>query len=215
MVTSGIKNPGVNHPYGITFDSKKNIYVSFQHTNTVLRFHHDSFEPLPFSDHIQQLYSTNMITEPYPGTFYQYPSNLQGIRDITFVNGNLWIANEDIKSISIIDSTGYEIHRIKMRDHAKPIGMYYDPQYNLVFVSTRSSYGAVYGINPLTRDVEKIYYQEGMTHSTGVVSYDGILYVGMQTLGKVGTFDIETTEFLEVIIEHFPDSIEKLTLSNC
>lgn len=56
---------------------------------------------------------------------------------------------------------------------------------------------------------------KGMKHSTGVVSYDGILYVALQTLGKVAAFDIETTDFIEIIIEHFPDTVEKLALTNC
>jgi DNA-binding beta-propeller fold protein YncE len=153
-VTTGTKNPGVNHPYGITFDKVGNIYVSFQHTNTVLRFKKDSFEPLPYPDHFKTLVSKKSYTDtPYPGTFYQYPSGFEGIRDIVFVEGHLWIANEDLKGISIVDSTGTEIHRIHMRDHAKPIGFHYDEEVGLVFVSSRSSYGAVYGINPITREV--------------------------------------------------------------
>jgi hypothetical protein len=56
---------------------------------------------------------------------------------------------------------------------------------------------------------------KGMKHSTGVVSYDGILYVALQTLGKVAAFDIETTDFIEIVIEHFPDTVEKLALTNC
>lgn len=158
-VTSGAKNPGVNHPYGITFDRFGNIYVSFQHTNSVLRFHKDTFEPMPFPEYMWKVlnHSKTDIT-PYPGTFFEYiyPPNTnktEGIRDITFIQENLWIANEDLKGISIVNPNGQEIHRIYMRDHAKPIGLYYDPTVNLVFVSTRSSYGAVYGINPNTREV--------------------------------------------------------------
>jgi hypothetical protein len=149
-VTSGTKNPGVNHPYGITFDHHGNIYVSFQHTNTVLRFKKDTFEPFPSPPYLP---SSSSPDEPYPGTFYQYPSQLEGIRDVVFVNKYLWIANEDQKGISIVNLDGEEVHRIHMRDHAKPIGFHYDENVGLVFVSSRSSYGAVYGINPISREV--------------------------------------------------------------
>jgi hypothetical protein len=56
---------------------------------------------------------------------------------------------------------------------------------------------------------------DGMKHSTGVVSYEGVLYVALQSLGKVVSFDIETTNFIGVVIDHFPDTVEKLALSNC
>jgi DNA-binding beta-propeller fold protein YncE len=153
-VTSETKNPGVNHPYGITFDYHGNIYVSFQHTNTVLRFKKDTFEPFPAPAYLPSSTSSSSSSDdPYPGTFYQYPSHLEGIRDVVFVDKHLWIANEDQKGISIVDLDGKEVHRIHMRDHAKPIGFHYDDNAGLVFVSSRSSYGAVYGINPISREV--------------------------------------------------------------
>lgn len=54
-----------------------------------------------------------------------------------------------------------------------------------------------------------------MSHSTGVVSYEGILFVALQGIGKVVAFDVETTDFIEVVIDHFPDTVEKLALSPC
>jgi DNA-binding beta-propeller fold protein YncE len=166
-VTTGTKNPGVNHPYGITFDQMGNIYVSFQHTNTVLRFKKDTFEPMSYLDHFMKYLSKKSHEDmtPYPGTFYQYPLGMEGIRDIAFVEGYLWIANEDLKGISVVDSTGTEIHRIHMRDHAKPIGLYYDEEVGLVFVTSRSSYGAVYGINPISREVRTISFSVSLSVS--------------------------------------------------
>ena len=34
------------HPYGITFDDENNVYASFQHSDAVLRFEHDTFKPM-------------------------------------------------------------------------------------------------------------------------------------------------------------------------
>jgi hypothetical protein len=54
-----------------------------------------------------------------------------------------------------------------------------------------------------------------MTHSTGLISYGNILYVACQAMGKVLSFNIDTGNFLSVVIPHFPDSVEQIALSWC
>jgi hypothetical protein len=66
-----------------------------------------------------------------------------------------------------------------------------------------------------TAQVEKIFYAKGMTHSTGLISYGNILYVACQAMGKVLSFNIDTGNFLSVVIPHFPDSVEQIALSWC
>jgi nitrogen fixation protein len=159
VVASESTNAGVNHPYGLTIDDVGNLYASFQHTDVVLRFKSDSFHPLALPEAIASRIQNGKLTEEevYPGTFFAYSfstySKKQGIRDIEWVQGYLWVANEDIKGVSIVDSNGYEVEVLQMPNKAKPIGVHYNKDYNLVFISTKAEYGAVYALHPITRKV--------------------------------------------------------------
>ena len=158
-VASESSNAGVNHPYGLTFDPHGNIYASFQHTDIVLRFTKDTFKPMPYPVALQKLVNESRIgpMRLYPGAFFGYHykgSRIKtGIRDIEWVHNTLWVANEDISAVSVVDSDGYEIEQLAMPNQAKPIGIHYNKDYNLVFISTKAPTGAVYGVNPLTKKV--------------------------------------------------------------
>lgn len=159
VVASESTNAGVNHPYGLTRDDIGNIYASFQHTDVVLRFQKDSFHPMSLPDAIAREIEKGILTpqEVFPGTFFAYSFSIynkkQGIRDIEWVQNYLWVANEDTKGVSIVDSDGFEVDVLRMPDKAKPIGIHYNKDYNLVFISTKAAYGAVYALHPITRKV--------------------------------------------------------------
>lgn len=55
---------GADHTYGVTFDDDGNLYVSFQHTNSVLRYEHDSFRPMEIN---RELESNRNFDEYFPG----------------------------------------------------------------------------------------------------------------------------------------------------
>jgi hypothetical protein len=40
-------SPGAQHTYSVTFDTHNNMYVSFQHTDAVLRYSNTTYKPLP------------------------------------------------------------------------------------------------------------------------------------------------------------------------
>lgn len=40
-------NPGAQHTYSIAFDSHNNLYASFQHTDSVLRYSNTTYNPMP------------------------------------------------------------------------------------------------------------------------------------------------------------------------
>jgi hypothetical protein len=40
-------SPGAQHTYSLAFDSRNNMYVSYQHTDVVLRYSNATFRPLP------------------------------------------------------------------------------------------------------------------------------------------------------------------------
>ena len=213
-VTDTDMNPGADHAYGIAFDRNGNIYVSFQHTDVVIRFYKDSLRAMPFPSAIN--YRAGSY---YQGTFLQFgktgehSDNLQGIRSIVFAADDyLWVANEDINGVVVVDSNGRIIHTV---DVDTPVGLYYDSNFDMVFIASKSVYGAVYGVNPRTYKVVKIYYIDGMEHPTGMTSYGNTLYIAEQCLGVILTFNIDTTKFIAIVGTGFPGKVEQITLSPC
>lgn len=53
---------GAHHPYAISFDLEGNMYVSFQHTNSLLRYKADTFEPMPFPPYLNPTFGDKNIT---------------------------------------------------------------------------------------------------------------------------------------------------------
>lgn len=244
---------GLNHPYGMAFDSVGNLYVSCQHTNTVLRFEKDTFKPIPLPPRLkhiplidEKVAHTDVIpslnTALFEGTFFQYEvlpeqrmqhkhhnkkskqagsENLmttkEGVRGLTFVEEDLWVACEDTKGVSVVNPDGVETHRIKMGKGLRPVGVLYDKNHTgLVYVSTRGkSVGPVLAIDPLTRQVVKQYAIEGQKHTTGLLIHDDMLYVACQELGAIITFDLHTAQHIGIIASNFPDTIERMLLSDC
>lgn len=236
---------GLEHPYGITFDQAGALYVSCQHTNTVLRFEPDTFEPSPLPPAIahvplidekrdsSEVPSVN--TAVYPGTFFQYEvfsekkknhkkkrrkheeeEPHEGVRDVVFVEEDLWVASEDIRGVSVVAPSGQEIHRISF-GNLRPVGLLYDKGGSgLVFVSSRGKKLApVKALDPVTREVVREYSMEGLRHATGMVVHQDTLFVAAQDPGAILSFDVPTGRFLGVVASHFPDTIERLALSDC
>lgn len=134
---------GVEHTYGLCFDSMGNLYVSFQHTNCVLRFTRDSFFPMDINPQLE--HSSNHLRY-YDGTFIQFgePSGShhdkkqQGIRSIISVHDDIWIANEFLEGVVVANSvTGAITGIIAVR---KPIGLFYDEFMNAVYVSSKDAH---------------------------------------------------------------------------
>lgn len=216
-------NPGAQHTYGIAFDKLGNLYASFQHTDVVLHFNKDTFEPLPlpanftrFSDHEWKHHKDGHVYHDddelppldsyFPGTFVQFgkpnthskSSGLytQGVRDLRWVKNSteLWIANEDIKAVFIVGPAGRLIKTIYVRN---PIGLYTTDELPYMFVGSKNGKkSAVYAIDKVTYEVVKSYSLIGMHHPTGIVAYGDELYVGDQSKDRVVVFNMTTTRFI-------------------
>lgn len=217
-LVSSFQNRGLNHVYGLTFDHELNIYASSQHTDNVLRFKKDTFEPM---DVPPALSLRAKEIKYYPGTFYQFgrvglhPVREQGIRSIKVVEDTLWIANEDISGVVIVDLyTGIAMNIVLIN---KPIGLHYDKKKQLVFVGSKEKHwgGAVYAVDPVTLRVVRTYTSYRMNHPSGIISHDNTLFVAEQVLGEIVTFDIDSGKFLQKIVKHTPGEIEQLELSMC
>jgi len=210
---------GLNHLYGICFDNLHNLYVTNQHTDSVVRFYKNSFKPMPLPLSISHL--ENSDRNYYKGTFVQFGdpgihnSDEQGIRSIILVHNEFWIANEDISGILIVNArTGVSTNIITMES---PIGLHFDSTHNLVFATGKGKHrsGQVHAINPKTLRVVRTYLMSEMSHPTGVVSYEDKLFVAEQALACILSFDIRSGAYLGKVVEHLHKDIEQIILSSC
>lgn len=214
---------GANHPYGIAVGNGPNstVYTSYQNTDVVLRYQatksHGLYSPMPLPP---ALASHKKHSPPYyPGTFYQFGQpgyhkhREQGVRSIILVNGDLWIANEKTDEVVVVGPDGHAVEKLQVR---APIGMYYSSEHDMVFVSSRSSYGVVIGYSATTRQTIQRFHVDGMTHPTGVVSFEGTLYVLEQALGVLYAFNIGSGAFEKVVFSGLADKgLEQIALSFC
>jgi outer membrane protein assembly factor BamB len=211
-------NKGADHTYGVDVDYEGNVYASFQHTDTVLRFARDTLLPMKLPPALQNEHTWR---EFFPGTFAQFGDpkehdvSEQGIRSIAFVFGNLWVANEDIGGVAIFQlDTGLMTNIIVVEN---AIGLYYDRVHSLVFVGSKKKHwaGAVYAINPRTLSIVHTYTTGRMNHPTGITSYGDDLFVAEIDQGHILRFSIASAEFLDIIVSDPPGELEQLILSNC
>ena len=216
VVDSSI-NSGADHTYGICFDNDGNVYASFQHTDVVLRFTKDEFLPMDPPPAVQMLKRDDF----YDGTFLQFgrPEEHskadQGLRSVIHVRTDIWIAQETYNGVVIASvSTGVIIEVVPIY---QPIGLFYDEYLDLVFVGSKSKRyeGVVYALDEKKRSVYMQYPHPDITHPTGILTYDGILYVADQNLNQILTFDLNSGEFLRILPINLPGNIEQLTLSEC
>lgn len=145
----------------------------------------------------------------------------QGLRAILWVEPlqQLWIANEDLHRILLVDYNGKYVGKIKIKN---PIGLVYDHERSLVFVGSKKSSkdtGAVYGINIFSKKVVKTFTLLGgetMNHPTGLAVNGDTLFVAEQRMDVVLTFNITTERYLKQIISKMSSGgIEHIALSNC
>lgn len=213
--------------------------MPLSHTDVVLRFSKDTFEPLPPSRNLSTLEiatSKGSITRMkgfsapagdtdyfYNGTFVQFGApglhnvTAQGVRDILWVRNytQLWIANEDLSAIIIVDQQGAYIGSIAL---AGAIGLYTTEALPFVFCSSKSKKnGAVYAINKKTLAIERTYKVIGMSHPTALVSFEDTLFVGDQTRNVLISFNITSQRYIRQVVAEsaMPGVIEQMILSNC
>jgi hypothetical protein len=233
------QNPGVQHAYSVKRDFEGNVYASFQHTDVVMRFAKDTFGPIPPPRNLSTLeivsskgsvVRTKGSSGPpgstdyfYNGTFVQFGqpglhnTTAQGVRDILWVRNytQLWIANEDLSAIIVVDQQGTYIGSIAL---AGAIGLYSTEALPFVFCSSKSKKnGAVYAINKDTLSIERTYKVIGMSHPTALVSFEDTLFVGDQTRNVLISFNITSQRYIRQVVAEsaMPGVIEQMILSDC
>ena len=176
--------------------------------------------------HFTQANMKNIYPEDFfNGTFVQfgYPSkhdsSERGIRAIQWVKNytEMWIANEDMDSVVVVDREGRYLGAITMKS---PVGLYHSEadHPNLIFVSSKSkNSGGVFAFDVRTGKQVKSYQSIGMNHPTGMVTYEDVLFVNDQSRNAVLTFNITTARVIKLIIppSRFHGDIEHIVLSHC
>lgn len=209
---------GVDHTYGLCLDEDQNLYITNQHTDNVMRFAHDSFEPMALPPMLAEKHSRRKYV---PGTFVQFGSPVphdvgeQGIRSILSYKDTMWIANENLDGVVIVDKDSGILQDIVIV-HC-PIVLTYDEASNWIFVGSKKKHwgGAVYAISPDSLQIVANFTTHRMTHPTGLAVHDGILYVAEQILGEILVFRVSTQEYLGRIVSKTPGQIELLLISDC
>jgi hypothetical protein len=143
------------------------------------------------------------------------------VRAIVWVEAmhQLWIANEDLHRIVIVNNNGQYVGKVKIRN---PLGLLYDGKRRIVYVGSKKSNkdtGSVYGISIDTLNIVTRFTLLGgetMNHPTGLAVDADTLFVAEQSMNVVLTFNITTQRFIRQIIGPMAnDGIESIILSDC
>ena len=150
-----------------------------------------------------------------------HDQSTQGIRAIVWVENlqQLWVANENLHRVLIVDSMGKFVGTIKIKN---PVGLFFDRPRNMVFVGSKKSSkstGAVFGVNIFTKRVVKLFTLLGgetMNHPTGIVVSGDVLFVAEQSMNVVLTFNVTSERYIKEIIGKMNyGGIEHIALSGC
>lgn len=254
------KNQGAKHNFGlaIEFDpypSDKTqpeawegpLYASFQHTDLVQRFSGVDLAPSPLPPALTTGPSRWMPY--YPGTFHQFGSvgkhkggmktseEEQGVRGVVVVGTHIWIANENLGGILVIDKASGVVEEFLPVNN--PIAMFHYrivsatqlEQFtsiggdimgdNLVYISSKKGGGhpgKVLAVSEDNYQIVREFHSPGMVHPAGLAVFSQVLYVVEQVQGMVHTFSTVTGEYLGPIIkaEDMPyERIEQVALTPC
>ena len=212
------RNEGADHAYAIALDADYNVFATFQHTDVVLRFDASTFEPLPLPPALAMSSSSRNY---FRGTFHQYgvagehDVDEQGIRGACVVGHRLWVANENVGGVEIIDIFSGLVTDIVMVE--SPVGIAYSPEHDLVFIGSKKKHweGAVLAVSRHTLKTVRSYRTTTMTHPTGLAIWGNTLYVGEQFLNKILSFDIPSGDLIAKVVDDLPGEIEQIMISDC
>lgn len=194
-------NPGLDHPFAVTFGPDGHLYVPSQDTNVVSRYagpgstSGEPGAPLPIADDLMQSAAAHLP----PGTFVasnkHTADGLQAVRGTVFAgNGNLLVADRDANTVKAYHgSTGapvraYTHAHLKTPIHVLPHGD------NALLVGSRDS-NAIFKIDLETGAIDVLVEtaQGGLKGPAGMaIGPDGWLYICSRESKQILRFDAET-----------------------
>lgn len=196
-------NPGLAHPFEVTFGPDENLYVPSQDTNLVSRYFGPSAsqdrsgKPMPLPEALRAIEG-----KPPPGTFipshHHHPAGLRTVRGTIFhPQGDLYVADRDSDSVKRYDRRSGHLVREYQHHHLKtPIHLLTRPSDGALLVGSRDR-DSILALDPATGDVKTLVESGagGLAEPSGMaIGPDGKLYVGSRKSRQILRFDAGSGE---------------------
>jgi DNA-binding beta-propeller fold protein YncE len=214
-------NPGLAHPFDVTFGPESHLYVPSQDTNIVGRYYgpHASEgtpgSPMPHPEALQETGTKRLL----PGTFipshHHARPGLRAVRGVVFgTDGDLYVADRDADSVKRYDgASGAFRQEYRHRHLTTPVHLAFRADDGALLAGSRDG-NAVIAIDPATGTVTTLIEPGagGLRAPAGMAfGPDGQLYVCSRETRQILRFDASTgtpdeTPFIDGL-EDFPEFI--------
>ena len=218
-------NPGLSHPFDVTFGPDGHLFVPSQDTNVVGRYFGPATEsgtagaPMPVPVAIRDL----AIPDVLPGTFVPAKRHanhgLAAVRGSVFdTQGHLYVVDRDDNAVKAYDGqNGKHLHTYHDHRLGAPIHLLPHPDGKRMLVGSRDRH-AVISIDLDSGEMKDfIAPNQGGLHSPSgmALGADGMLYVASRDTRKVLRFDPETAvPDRKPFLDHLHDAPEFLRFSD-
>jgi hypothetical protein len=102
-------NPGISHPFSVTFDSHGDLYVTSQNTSLVLRYHGPGSTaglpgtPMALPPSLAQIEERTFSPGTFCASAREVPHGLTVVREAHFVRGCLYVVDRDADCVRKYD----------------------------------------------------------------------------------------------------------------
>lgn len=118
-----IANPGLSHPFSITFDLRGDLYVTSQNTSLVMRYHGPNSiagkpgSPMPLPESLARSKHRKFVQGTFCASAREVAHGLTVVRAAAFAQGFLWVVDRDADCVRKYEPvTGAHLDAIAARD---------------------------------------------------------------------------------------------------
>ena len=195
-------NPGLSHPFDVTFGPDGHLYVPSQDTNVVGRYYGPAArdgapgQPVPPPPAVRQLDTRHLL----PGTFVpsarHAPDGVRAVRRTLFgPDGDLYVADRDAGSVKRYDGSSGELRREYRHDGlTTPVHLAFRPGDGALLAGSRDRH-AIFAIDTASGQASLLVAPgAGGLRSPGGLAFDpeGRLYVCSRETRQILRFDAGT-----------------------